>query len=195
MLYKNIEKRKKYIKEYYLNNKKRLDIYRKEYLLKNKERIKEKRRLYNLKNKEIKRLYYLNNKEILSKVKKKYRLNNIEKIKKYRIQYSLNNQDKIKRTNKLYNLNNKDKIKEYHLKNPHIQKSINAKRRAMKLRATPKFANLKKIKEIYKNCPKGYHVDHIIPLQGKNVCGLHVEWNLQYLTPSANYSKSNKLII
>jgi hypothetical protein len=195
MLYKNIEKRKEYQKQYFLNNKKRLDIYRKEYLLKNKDRVKEKRRLYNLKNKEIKRLYYLNNKERLCKIKKKYCLNNIEKIKKYRIQYCLKNQDKIKRTNKLYTLNNKDKIKEYHLKNPHIQKFRNAKRRATKLKATPKFANLNKIKKIYKNCPKGYHVDHIIPLQGKNVCGLHVEWNLQYLTPSANCSKSNKLII
>ena len=187
--------RKEYLKEYYLNNKERLDIYRKEYLLKNKDRIKKKRRLYNLKNKKIKKLYYLNNKERLSKVKKKYRLNNIEKMKKYRIQYTLNNEDKIKKRNKLYILKNKDKIKEYYLKNPHIQKSINAKRRATKLRATPKFANINKIKEIYKNCPKGYHVDHIVPLQGKNVCGLHVEWNLQYLTPSDNCSKSNKLII
>ena len=73
--------------------------------------------------------------------------------------------------------------------------ALQAKRRAMKLRATPKFANLKKIKEIYKNCPKGYTVDHIIPLQGNNVCGLHVEWNLQYLTRSENSSKSNKLIL
>jgi 5-methylcytosine-specific restriction endonuclease McrA len=53
---------------------------------------------------------------------------------------------------------------------------------------------LNKIKEIYLKCPVGYHVDHIIPLQGEKVCGLHVEWNLQYLTPSANHSKSNKLI-
>lgn len=69
----------------------------------------------------------------------------------------------------------------------------NAKRRAAKLNATPSWANLDIIKEIYNNCPKGYHVDHIVPLQGKEVCGLHVEYNLQYLPALENMKKGNKL--
>ena len=58
--------------------------------------------------------------------------------------------------------------------------------------ATPLWSNLSKIKEIYLNCPKGYHVDHIIPLQGELVYGLHIPENLQYLTAEENLKKRNK---
>lgn len=65
-------------------------------------------------------------------------------------------------------------------------------RRANKLKATPPWADLVEIKRIYKECPKGMHVDHIIPLKGKLVSGLHVPYNLQYLTPKENQRKNNK---
>jgi len=96
----------------------------------------------------------------------------------------------------LYYVANKEKIllkqKEYNQINKELCNAQNAKRRARKKQALPKWADLEKIKEIYKNCPEGMHVDHIIPLQNDLVCGLHVENNLQYLTPKENCKKGNK---
>lgn len=72
------------------------------------------------------------------------------------------------------------------------QREYQKRRKALKLSRVPKWANIDKIKEIYINCPNGYHVDHIVPLQGANVCGFHVEYNLQYLTAEENLQKGNK---
>jgi 5-methylcytosine-specific restriction endonuclease McrA len=59
----------------------------------------------------------------------------------------------------------------------------------------PLWADIYAIDEFYRNCPKGYHVDHIIPLRGSNVSGLHIVNNLQYLLASENLIKSNKFTI
>lgn len=57
--------------------------------------------------------------------------------------------------------------------------------------STPAWADLKAITAFYKACPKGLHVDHIIPLRGERVSGLHVVSNLQYLTARANLKKGS----
>lgn len=50
-----------------------------------------------------------------------------------------------------------------------------------------------KIKEIYTQKPNNAEVDHYIPLQGKFISGLHVSWNLQYLTVHENRTKLSKI--
>ena len=72
------------------------------------------------------------------------------------------------------------------------QREYQSTREATKHQRTPSWSNLLKIKEIYKNCPVGHHVDHIVPLHGKLVSGLHVENNLQYLLAEDNLIKHNK---
>jgi hypothetical protein len=107
---------------------------------------------------------------------------------------------------KVYRELNKDRLKEYLKKyakaNPSKLNAIGAKYRAVKLNATPKWLTVDDFKQIevfYVNAQNfnlttgvKHHVDHIVPLQGENVCGLHVPWNLQVLTASENTSKSNK---
>lgn len=82
--------------------------------------------------------------------------------------------------------------KDYYSSNKDVFINSNIKRKLNLKEATPGWANLNLIKEIYANCPPGYHVDHIYPLRGKNSCGLHVENNLQYLTVIENLKKGNK---
>lgn len=59
---------------------------------------------------------------------------------------------------------------------------------------TPIWSDLELIKEFYNNCPVGYEVDHILPLRGTEVSGLHIISNLQYLTIADNRAKLNKMI-
>lgn len=74
------------------------------------------------------------------------------------------------------------------------QPSRQAKYKAASLERIVSWSDLEEISAIYAKCPEGYHVDHIVPLQGENVSGLHVSSNLQYLTAEENIKKHNKFI-
>jgi rubredoxin len=85
---------------------------------------------------------------------------------------------------------------------PEIERAKEARRHAIKLQRTPLWLDSEHFKQIiafYKEAAKrtkeeGYpfHVDHIVPLRGKTVSGLHVPWNLQVLTHEENIRKGNK---
>lgn len=70
------------------------------------------------------------------------------------------------------------------------------KRRAAELRAVPSWADAKLIEDFYVTADalnmwtgEWHHVDHIVPLQGKTVCGLHSHHNLQVLPAVENLRK------
>ena len=157
-------------KELRKNNPEKLKAYNKKAYNKNIEKIK----LYN-------KEFYKAHVEKMYAKNKAYREANREKVYAYNKKYKENNPEKIKDWQKKYRENNRG-----------VFRAIQAKRRAINLQATPAWVNLEAIKEIYVQCPKGYHVDHIVPLQGKNVCGFHVENNLQYLKADENIRKGNR---
>ena len=85
----------------------------------------------------------------------------------------------------------KDIQKRYRQENPELYRMWHSVCKANRKLRIAKFGQ-EGIRKFYKECPEGMVVDHIIPLQGKRVSGLHVIWNLQYLTPAQNMSKGNK---
>ena len=84
--------------------------------------------------------------------------------------------------------------KKWRRANPKLARACDNARRKRVRTATPAWADRKAIRAIYERCPSTHHVDHIIPLKGKTVSGLHVETNLQYLPAVENLKKHNRLL-
>ena len=156
--------------------------YKKAWYQKNKEKKKTSDRArYLAKKEEIlnrAKEYYLNNKDAKSEYDKKYQQKNAEKITARRKIYF----KKYKELNRGY-LALKNRRRKNELKN----------------NQTPLWSNLNAINIIYRQAKRKsniegrqYHVDHIIPLNGKFVSGLHVVENLQIILAKENLAKGNK---
>lgn len=152
------------------------DIKSKEYCAENAEAIKISKRKYCAENAEVvgarKRKWYAENAELTKARSRKRYAENTEMLKTDAIKWRKNNPDK--------------------------RAANNARRRAAKLNRTPAWANKKSIQEVYRQAKLlsiltgiPYHVDHIVPLQGENVSGLHVEYNLEPMPAHENLIKHN----
>jgi len=184
-------------------------VCQKDYFKANSDKIKECQKEYRKANSEKYKEYRKTNSDKIKECQKEYRKANSEKYKEYQKEYRKTNSDKLKECakeyNKEYNKANSDKHKEYHKEyrkaNPDKRNAMWAKRNAKKLQATPPWLTKEHLSAIRMYYTESkiletatgikHHVDHIVPLQGKNVCGLHVPWNLQVLTASENLAKKN----
>lgn len=134
--------------------------------------------------------------------------------REYAASFRKNNQEKVRATWRRYAAAHPDRVKEKNkrLRPRYAKKAVEratawarnnrgradahkARHRAAKLAATPSWANRDEIDAIYETARAlgpGFHVDHIIPLQGETVCGLHCEANLQIIPSSVNIAKRNR---
>lgn len=175
----NKDKERKRHKKYLIDNREKRNEYALTYSRKNKVKIREiaKKSYWNNRDKNLERLRI-------------YRESNREKMSVSTAKWRKKNYKHDRNRDKVYTKNNPEKFN-----------AKNARRRAEKLKATPKWADLNKIAAIYAECIKisketgiKHHVDHDIPLRGKNVCGLHCENNLRIIPAKINLQKRNKFI-
>ena len=165
--------------------------------------------------------YYKHRESRLAAVRK-WTENNPEKVAKIKQEWAINNKDKVSEIQRKFREKNPERAKEIKWKwrkeNPEKQAAARkawseanparirqkAMERLMKKRqAMPSWlsqSHLDEMTAIYKQAAElteqtgiKYHVDHIVPLQGKTVSGLHVPWNLQILEAAENIRKSNRL--
>lgn len=162
-------------------------------------RATEKRKAYVANYKEV-------NKEAIRKGIKAYKKKNRELLLLKGKEYREENKDKVRESNRRYVLANKEKVllssKSYREKNRPKYAAYAAKRRVVEERATPSWLSKDDHKRIelawglreLKSFVTGdeYEVDHIVPLNSKLVCGLHVPWNLRVIPKVDNRRKLNR---
>jgi hypothetical protein len=143
------------------------------------------------------------NRDKRSAYAKQYRKDNPEKVKALFESWSEKNPEKIKAYNvkagRAWHERNPDYLKDHYKDNKERYVAARARRRAAQESATPSWltaVDKAMIQEMYDVSEARYiqtgikhHVDHIVPINGKNVAGMHVPWNLQVITAHENLSK------
>lgn len=154
------------------------------------------------------------NKEKRSIYSTKYRLDNEDVLRKYKANYYIYKRDTdpvwvVSKNHKtsIYNKAKyiadpsvgRERSRQWRIKNPGAHCAQVGARRSRMYQATPVWTDLREIRLLYEISARvtresgvKMHVDHIIPLRGKQVCGFHAYCNLQLLSASENMKKWNK---
>jgi len=152
------------------------------------------------------RAYYQLNKEERKEYNQNYYRLNAEEICKSVAEYAQEHPEVAanasRRWRKKNKLKERKRLRKYQADNPHKMLARKTKYRASQLQATPPWLTSQdrtdiedfflaaRMFRIYTG--QEYHVDHVVPLQGKTVCGLHVPWNLAVIEEVENKTKSNR---
>lgn len=143
--------------------------------------------------------YQKNREEVIERVRANY-YKDVDASRQRGRDYAAENRQEARDRTKAWVQNNPEKKKAADLKwkkeNRHIDHSLKAKYRAARRQACPPWVDdehMARIHEIYRlrreisdRTGVVHEVDHIVPLQGKIVCGLHVWWNLRVIPREEN---------
>jgi hypothetical protein len=122
---------------------------------------------------------------------------NPDRVKATQVRSRAKHSERIYANSVSYRSRNSEKVKaalaDWKGRNPHKNAEYCMKRKATKLQAVPAWAEPELIELIYAEAAhRGMVVDHIVPLQGRLVSGLHVHYNMQLLTATENGRKNNR---
>lgn len=196
--------------------------YSKKYRIEKRAELKAKKAAKYAENKEAHRIkglaYRAKNKEKLAAYDKERRARDPEKKRALDREYRLKNRDMLnekrapyfearKSEKSAYDRNRRDTLKDelkakqliYYKNNKHIFNASVVRRNARELQAMPKWANEFFMQEAYELAARRtklfgfkWHVDHVVPLQSKMVCGLHAHTNMAVIPASVNLTKGNR---
>lgn len=155
---------------------------------------------------ERQRQYYIENRDRVRESVRQWREANPEKVRELKRQYAKANREKVRENSRRYRESNPEKVRERNRQwseaNPAKLAAYAGARRAQMTQSTPRWAESKLIEVWYAlarvmsetSGGEQYQVDHIVPLKGKTVCGLHVQDNFQIITARENASKGNRFL-
>jgi hypothetical protein len=180
--------KREYDRRRYLENRERKLAYQRQYATENKDKVREYKRGWKQTTKVVRRTYN----RIWAR---RHRQENPEQTRaagrEQAYRWRQANLDKARAYNR-------EQSKRWQKANSDIRRGQTAMRRSRQDRQMPAWVDANELYEIFKACPADMHVDHIVPLrgltaEGYRISGLHVPWNLQYLTPFDNVSKNNRM--
>lgn len=134
---------------------------------------------------------------------KQWRAENPDSVRHHNATNYQRNTDTIKASVKRWKANNPERARELdrikEARKPDLKRARVAKRRVAMRTSVPLWADLDAVKgmyqlaQIFRSVGLNIHVDHIVPVRGKTVSGLHTHDNLQLLLGSKNIGKGNRV--